>query len=150
MMCIRDESKAIAMTPLFQGMDLPKLRKLAFASDRVTFAPGETIIKQGDDSAKGYVIMCGTADRTVETKTGAIDSLGSVGAGYLVGEAAMLAGIPYLITVEAETEVEALCMRKDYVLKMLEGDTETTSMALQVLSKRIAQIEANHSAAAPA
>ena len=143
MMCIRDETKALSMAPLFKGMEISRLRKLAFASERVIFEDGEAIIEQGGDADMGYVVMCGEAEMTVQTPNGP-ESLGTVGVGHLIGEAAMLGGMPYLITVTAKDSVEALCIRKDYVLKMLEGCSATTSMALQSLSERIAQIEARY------
>lgn len=143
MMCIRDESKALAMTPLFKEVCFSELRRLAFASDRVTFSDGEEIIRQGDEAEVGYVIMCGEAEMSVKTKNGE-GKLGTVGAGHLVGEAAMLAGTPYLITVRAKGEVEALRIQKEYVHKMLESCANMTSMALQSLSERIAKLEAKY------
>ncbi len=143
MMCIRDETKALSMTPLLKGIEPAKLRRLAFASDRIIFEDGESIIEQGHDADVGYVVMCGEAEMTVAAPHGS-EKLGTVGLGHLIGEAAMLAGTPYFISVAAKGSVEALCIRKDHLLKLLEGCADSTSIALQSLSKRIAEVEARY------
>ncbi|MEM0949405.1 MAG: cyclic nucleotide-binding domain-containing protein [Pseudomonadota bacterium] len=146
MMCIRDETKALSMTPLLKGIEPSKLRCLAFASDRIIFEDGESIIEQGEDADVGFVVMNGEAEMTVDTPKGG-ESLGTVGLGHLIGEAAMLAGTPYFISVSAKGPVEALCIRKEHLLKLLEGCADSTSIALQSLSKRIADVEARQNEA---
>ena len=140
MICIRDESKVLTKTALFSGMNIAELRRLAFVCSRISFLPGEEMIVQGDEATVGFIILTGEAQQSVETENGT-ETLDKVGPGYLVGEAAMLAGAPYLITVTATSALEALQIRKEHLLKLLDGSSVNINVALEALSKKIAQAE---------
>ena len=71
-MLLKDEVGMLRQVPLFSGVAPAKLKLLAFTSDRVTYAPGQTLFKQGDDGDAAYVVLSGSADVLVDSASGQI------------------------------------------------------------------------------
>jgi CRP-like cAMP-binding protein len=71
----------------------------------VTFAPGRTLCREGELGREAFVILSGTA-----TVTRAGSTIAEVGAGDVVGEAALLGAGLRNATVTATSEVAALVM----------------------------------------
>lgn len=136
MMCLKEEANVLGRTPLFAGMDCAKLRKLAFVSDRVVFSQGDVVIREGDDSDVGYVILRGTGEVTVAGQDGP-RHVGTACAGVLVGEGALLAGTPHRITVTASSELETLRIRRECLMRMLQDCPVSAGKALSSLSRRV-------------
>jgi CRP-like cAMP-binding protein len=87
------------------------LESLARALVRVELAPGEVVIREGDEGDRFYVIESGTVE---VTKEGA--HVASLGPGDFVGEIALLRDVPRTATVRATspTVLQALD-RADFI-----------------------------------
>jgi hypothetical protein len=65
-MLLKDEVGMLRQVPLFAGVAPAKLKLLAFTSDRVTYAPGQVIVRQGEVGDAAYVVRV-LAERVRDT-----------------------------------------------------------------------------------
>ena len=73
---------------------------------RVSYAPGETLFRQGDRSDLVYTVESGTLDVIRVLADGSETTVASVGPGDYVGELGPMLGFPRSATVRARTDVE--------------------------------------------
>ena len=71
-MLLKDEVGMLRQVPLFSGVAPAKLKLLAFTSDRVTYAPGQMLFRQGDVGDAAYVVLSGKAEVMVDSPSGQI------------------------------------------------------------------------------
>lgn len=136
-MILNDEVQMLRRVPLFSGIDVGKLKLLAFASDRVSYRAGEELFHKGDEGDAAYVVLSGVVDIYKESPSGdeKIDSIGSCS---VVGEMAILCGTARKATVKASTFVEALRIRKDCFLRVLSTCPRSMAETMRVVGERIA------------
>ena len=103
--------------PLFDELSPSQVRSIARLASRVGFAPGQTIIKEGDDSHAVYVIREGAAKVTV----GGVEQ-GTLSPGSYFGEIAVIDGGPRSATVTAGTAVSVLELPRRKLLGLLDRD----------------------------
>jgi CRP-like cAMP-binding protein len=100
---------------LFRNVDEEILETLAGKFGGETFAPGETIIKEGDPGDKFYIIMSGKAEASQAGKHGKDIRLRIMNEGSYFGEIALLMDSPRVASVEAVTPTSVLGLnRKDF------------------------------------
>jgi len=85
----------------------------------ITFGPGETIVGQGDQSRRMFVIESGTAEVWRLAKGGGRWKLSDLGPGDLAGETEAVDGEPALATVQAIEPVTCRPIAHDDVLTAL-------------------------------
>ena len=131
----------LRQVPLFSGVAPAKLKLLAFTSDRVTYAPGQMLFRQGDVGDAAYVVLSGKAEVMVDSPTGQI-KVAEVDPNSIVGEIAILCNVSRTATVRATTAVEALRIRKDHFLRLLGEYPEMTVEIMRVLADRLSHTTA--------
>jgi len=134
-MLLKDEVQMLRRVPLFAGVEPTKLKLLAFTSDRVHYAAGETLFRQGDSGDAAYVILTGRADILVEAPGGQI-KVAEIEDNSIVGEIAILCDVSRTATVKAATSLEALRISKEHFLKLLSDFPEVTIEIMRVLAHR--------------
>ena len=140
-MLLKDEVGMLRQVPLFSGVAPAKLKLLAFTSDRVTYAPGQLLFRQGDVGDAAYVVLSGQAEVMVDSPTGQI-KVAEVDPNSIVGEIAILCNVSRTATVRATTAVEALRIRKDHFLRLLGEYPEMTVEIMRVLADRLSHTTA--------
>jgi CRP-like cAMP-binding protein len=138
---LNDEVKMLKQVPLFAGVSPPKLKLLAFTSERVVYRAGEVLCHQGDVGDAAFVILSGHAEVVVERPSGPI-KVAEIGENAVVGEIAILCDVNRTATVVAQTQVEALRISKDSFLKLLADFPEMTIEVMRVLANRLSQTTA--------
>jgi len=101
-------------TPLFSGLSVADLSKLASRLQLLSLPKGATIFKQGDASDALYLIVSGHARRyrSIEDRETLTAYLGR---GDVIGETGMLTGSPRSATVRVDATSELLKLnRKDF------------------------------------
>ena len=58
-MSLDQEVEILRQIPLFANIDTAKLKLMCFASQRLTFKPGEALCRQGDAGDSAFVIVEG-------------------------------------------------------------------------------------------
>jgi CRP-like cAMP-binding protein len=140
-MLLKDEVGMLRQVPLFSGVAPAKLKLLAFTSDRVSYAPGQIIVRQGEVGDAAYVVLAGEAEVLVDSPNGQI-KVADVSPNAIVGEIAILSNQMRTATVRARTAVETLRIRKDHFLRMLGEYPEMTVEIMRVLADRLSHTTA--------
>lgn len=133
---LKDEVQTLRQVPLFAGVAPAKLKLLAFASDRVSYRPGEILFHQGDPGDAAYVILEGKADILAEANGGQI-KIAELSDNAIVGEIAILCDVSRTATVKAAGPLEALRIRKDDFLKLLADYPDMMFEILRSLAQRL-------------
>ena len=133
---LKDEVQTLRQVPLFAGVAPAKLKLLAFASDRVSYRPGETLFHQGDPGDAAYVILEGRADILAEANGGQI-KIAELTDNAIVGEIAILCDVSRTATVKASGPLEALRIRKDVFLNLLADYPDMMFEILRSLAQRL-------------
>ena len=121
---------------MFANLPANKLKLLVFASDRVSYSAGETLFLQGDEADSAYVMISGEADVLVST-TGEPSKVAVLGPNSFVGDMAILCDIPRTATIKANSNMEALRIRKEHVMELI---NDTPSFALSVLKEIVQRL----------
>ena len=135
-MMLKDEVQTLRQVPLFSRVAPAKLKLLAFASDRVSYRPGEILFHQGDPGDAAYVILTGKADILADSPNGEI-KVAELDNNDIVGEIAILCDVSRTATVKAAMPLEALRIRKDDFLKLLADYPDMMLEVLRSLADRL-------------
>lgn len=135
-MMLKDEVQTLRQVPLFSRVAPAKLKLLAFASDRVSYRPGEILFHQGDPGDAAYVILTGKADILADSPNGEI-KVAELDNNDIVGEIAILCDVSRTATVKAAVPLEALRIRKDDFLKLLADSPDMMLEVLRSLADRL-------------
>ena len=139
-MDLNEEARLMKSVPLFQCMDPAKLRLLAFSSERHSYSPGEVVCRQGEEGDSAFVILSGEAEVLVDSLDPGTDpyKVAELGPHALVGEMAVLCDRPRSATVRATTPLEALQIRRSFLLDMFRSDPRVMLEVLRIMAMRLA------------
>lgn len=135
-MSLSDEFECLRKVPMFANVDAARLKLLAFTSDRLVFAPGDVVFRQGDPGDAAYFIISGSAEVLMHNIDGEM-SVASVGENEMVGEIAILCDVPRTATVQATSELTTLKITKDLFFRMVIDFPEMAVEVMRVLAYRL-------------
>lgn len=101
---------ALADHRICRGFTPPAVALLDEALERLSFAPGASIVRRGDPGDHVYLLMAGRVSVTLEHPDGRVERLSTFAPGTVFGEAAFLDRSPRTANVHAETAVECLAL----------------------------------------
>lgn len=133
---LSSEASSLRQLPLFANLDATKLKFLAFTSERLTYNPGEILMKQGDDGEDAYVILDGAAEVIIESD-GTEQVLFELGANKLVGELALLCDSKRTATVKARKTTTALRLNREVFSEMARQDPQFSFEMTRDLGRRL-------------
>lgn len=127
---IRDDAaEALAQAEFFEICDDEQRRMLAFAGDRMRFAPDEVLYRAGDVPLGAFVLISGTLKAKPEGpaagKPYAVSEPGSV-----VSSMALILAKPRPVTVTAVTECEALFVPRTAFMKLVQQSPDLAQRAV--------------------
>lgn len=138
-MSLEEEVKLLRNIPLFQNIEASKLKLLAFTSERLRFAAGDQLFKQGDMGDAAYIVISGEADVVVESRERRAESIvATLGTNAIIGEIAILCDVPRTATVRAKTELTALKISKDVFFRLV---MDFPQMAVEIMRELGARLE---------
>jgi len=135
-MTLQEEVRFLQQVPLFAKVDPARLKLLAFTSDRLTFAKGEVLFRQGEAGDAAYLILCGAAEVSIDTPGGPL-AVATIDAHEIVGEIAILCDVPRTATVTAKSEVVALRITKECFFTLIEEFPEMAVEMMRELARRL-------------
>ncbi len=135
-MTLRRELEALRAIPLFAKVDPTRLKLLAFTSEHVEFEPGELVCRQGDPGDAAYILLEGEADVFVDTPEGQV-RVARLKKDDIVGEIAILCGVPRTATVVATTHLRTLKIAKQGFLNLVTQFPEVAVEVMQELATRL-------------
>ncbi len=130
------EVEVLRRVPLFQGLDPPKLKLLAFTASAMRFRPQEVIFRQGSPSDSAYVILAGEAAVEIDTPAGPIE-IARLGETDFVGEIGVLADVPRSATVRAMSDLKTLRIGKECLIEHLQHFPSMSLVMLREIAMRL-------------
>ncbi|QYK41173.1 MAG: cyclic nucleotide-binding domain-containing protein [Paracoccaceae bacterium] len=137
-MALNEEVTMLRQVPLFAGVSPPRLKLIAFSSERVTYRPGEILCLQGEAGDAAFVILSGLAEVLVDGPKGP-NRVAELSENAVVGEIAILCDVARTATVKAVTQVEALRIGKENFLKLMHDFPEMAIEVVRVLADRLSR-----------
>lgn len=134
-----DEVRVLRSVAIFANLDTARLKLLAFTSERMTFAAGDVLFRQGDESDAAYVLVSGSADILIEAEDGPV-RISTVAENAIIGEMGIVTGDPRSATIVATSAIDALKLRKEVFLAVL---AEFPTMALSVTRLMVKRLQDN-------
>jgi CRP-like cAMP-binding protein len=129
-MSLTEDVEVLRRIPLFAKVRPAKLKLLAFTSERLEYPAGDALFHQGDYGDAAYIILEGEADILVDTDKGAV-RIATLGKNDIVGEIAILCGVPRTATVVAHGSLETLRVSKDGFFHLV---TQFPQVGVEVMS----------------
>ena len=136
-MSLKEEVDILRNIPLFAKIEPAKLKLLAFTSQRLSFASGEALCRQGEPGDSAYIILDGEAEITIDTPAGKV-TVAKVKRNAVIGEIAILIDVPRTATVTATSPLQALRIDKDTFFRLM---TEFPQMAVEVMRELARRLE---------
>jgi CRP-like cAMP-binding protein len=139
-MSLKEEYELLRKVPIFAEMDPPKLKLLAFMSERVAFDAGKMLMRQGDPGDAAYLIIDGQAEVVFDTASGPV-VVATLGANEIVGEMAILCDVPRAATVRAKDRLVTLRISKEPFMRMVR---EFPNMAISIMRELALRLDATN------
>lgn len=140
-MSIDQEVEILRRIPIFAKIEPAKLKLMAFASERITYKPGQVLFRQGERGDAAFIVLKGTADVLINGSDGPL-RVASLSENEIIGEIAILCDIPRTATVQAETELTTLKITTDLFFRMIMDFPEMGVEVMRVLAHRLEQTTA--------
>ena len=125
--------------PLFERLDPEDLQRVAAVADERSFAPGTTIVREGDVGDELFVILEGRVRVEKLDPDGSTRAIRTYEAGDHFGELAVLLERPRVASVVAESEVRTLVIGGDGLTAILRERPEAAMAMLATLAERISR-----------
>ena len=135
-MSLQQEVDLLRNIPLFSKLEPSRLKLLAFTAERLTFARGDVLCRQGEEGECAYVIVSGEADVIVETAGGPV-KVATLGANDLLGETAILCDVPRTATVRAVSDVETLVVSRELFFQLVNQFPSISIEIMRELARRL-------------
>ncbi len=130
---------ALADSRLFQGMPENLLREIERATQSRTFAPGEQILKIGDEGdGRVFFVLSGYVSVLVPLRDGAHQRVTSLGPGMEFGEMALIGQTTRSASVFADTEVTCLVLEAHDIERLSEENPLFKIRLLENLAREMA------------
>jgi CRP/FNR family transcriptional regulator, cyclic AMP receptor protein len=128
-MSIQNEVDQLRRIPLFAQIDTAKLKLMAFTSERLIFATGQALFREGDPGDGAYLILSGSVDIQLNSEGGPI-TIAHLEQNAFVGEMSILCEVPRTASVVAAEGVDALKIKKETFFQLLK---DVPQMALEIM-----------------
>ena len=123
---------------VFPDLAGPALESLAERAEKVSYSDGDTIVAEGDDANRFYVIAQGEVAVTRRTSEGEQIELATLGPSQFFGEIGILAETRRTATVRAIGDVELLALSWKEFQQTLERSDQTERDFSEIAQERLA------------
>ncbi len=129
--------EALDQIEIFRQLSSSRLLELIAFAFEVRFAPGETIVWQGENNQDVFLIIDGAVD-VIQTQESGVDQiLRSLTAGEVFGEMSFLTGEPRSATVCARSESRCLVIKGPDLHQLARRHAELPMAIARVLARRL-------------
>ena len=140
-MSLDQEVDILRRIPMFAKIEPAKLKLMAFASERLTFRKGQSLVTQGETGNSAFIIVEGTADVVVDTPDGQV-TVAAMGPNDIVGDIAILIDVPRTATVTATSKLVALKVTKELFFRMVIDFPQMGVEIMRELAQRLVKTTA--------
>lgn len=138
-MSLDQEVDVLRRIPLFANIDPAKLKLLAFASQRMTYKPGQALFRQGDAGDAAYILIDGGAEVLVDKSGGGELVVAELDRNQIVGEIAILCDVPRTATIRAKGQLTTLKITKEVFLRLMRDFPDIGLEVMRTLAHRLEQ-----------
>ena len=138
-MALDDEIRILSGVRLFEGFSQEQLRLLAFGAETMHLAADRKLYREDDEADSAYVVISGTISLFREQPDGERIPVGTVGAGAMLGELALIADTKRLTSAAAATDAEILRLNRKMFHRILE---EYPELALTLRQRIVDDLQA--------
>lgn len=135
-MSLQTEVDQLRRIPLFSQIDTAKLKLMAFTSERLAFAPGQFLFREGDPGDGAYLILEGSVEVQLQSTSGPI-TIAQLDRNAFVGEMSILCEVPRSASVMASERVDALKIKKDTFFQLLKDVPQMSMEIMRELAQRL-------------
>jgi HEAT repeat protein/ATP/ADP translocase len=132
---------ALRRISLFSSLTLDQLEAIAHLTKEVTYAPGETIVRQGDSGNELYLVLEGVTDVYLAYGTASQRRVNSIEAVDYFGEMAVLDGEPRSATIVAREPCRLLTLDGDSLKSLIRQMPEISFGIFRILTERVRDLE---------
>lgn len=118
--------------PLFEGFSVDELWQVAQALDEVRYDPGEMLMEEGTPGHALHLIVSGEVVGSVSGK-----EFVKLGEKAVLGDVAVLDGMPYAITASAIDEVVTIKIEREKLDDILNANPSAARGIINVLCRKI-------------
>jgi ATP-binding cassette subfamily B protein len=128
--------------PLFKDLDQSYLQEISdmFITERVP--PGRTIISEGDEGSRFYIIIRGKVAVSAMGDDGKLHRVATLDDGDYFGEIALLTDSPTTATVETLMPSIFLILQREQLQKLMHQHADLGAQVRQALKRRVAETDA--------
>jgi hypothetical protein len=108
--------RAVSELPLFRGLDVDQVRRVAATCRVVRLEAGQTVLEEGRSDHTLYILLSG---RVEVRRSGTDGAVGVISAGECLGELSLLTGAPHSATAVATTTSEAAAIRHQDLSRLI-------------------------------
>src|SRR5260370_1017810 len=123
-----------AAAGLRRALTPAQLARLAPHGRRRRVAPGEVLVQAGESAPRLFIVLTGRIDVARPAATEEI--VVSFGPGMFTGEATMLSGRRGLAQIQAGADGEAIEVRRDDLMTLIQTDTELSTTFMRAFLPR--------------
>jgi CRP-like cAMP-binding protein len=146
-MSLAQEVALIRQIPILSQLDQAAQKMICFASERVYYASGETVFRQGEGADAAYVVIGGKVEIVISTASGPL-CINNVEQYGIFGEIGMCGDLPRSATAIATSPLELLRIPKDVFNKLIHGNPAAARCLTTVLAERLTRMTEQLSEAA--
>ncbi len=134
--------------PIFEPLSDEETEKLARASNPRVYAPGETIVRKGQEGNSMFVIMRGSVNVQIP-ENGEPKTINHLKENDFFGEMSLLTGQPRSANVVAEEETEVLQIKKAALKPLFETNPVLVEAICDIIEQRRQLLKVNENEPAP-
>ena len=139
-------TERLSAVDIFSPLSAEELRRLAEGTTARLFAPGETIIRAGDDGSSMFVVHEGRVDVRVGQQ-GQERTVNTLGEGDFFGEMALFTGEPRTANIVAREETEVFEIGRAALKRLFDTNPDLVEALGHVIAERRAGLSARVEAA---
>lgn len=132
---VSSASEYLENVPILAPLSDEEVATLARSSKRRIFAPGEAIVRKGQEGSSMFVIIRGLVKVQVQERS-AIKTINQLGPNDFFGEMSLLTGEPRTATVVADEETEVMQIRKSAVKPLFEANPDLMAAMSAIVEER--------------
>jgi CRP-like cAMP-binding protein len=118
--------------PLFESFSVDELWQVAQALDEMRYDPGETLFEEGKPAHAMYLIVTGKVTVSLVGKT-----VARFGKESVLGDIAVLDGMPYAVTVTADDEVVTIKIEREKLDDILDANPGAARGIIKLLTRKL-------------
>ncbi len=123
--------------PIFGGLGAKLLEPLASYAIRQTVARGKAIFKRGDPGTKLFAVISGIVKISAPSAKGKSAVFNLMTDGEIIGEIALLDGLPRTADATALTDCELMVIERRDLIPLVSGEPDVVFKLIELLCRRL-------------